>query len=157
MIPKVFMIADCSKFPAPFFLKNKFPQNQIINFKVEIILHKVWDGKQQSQSGSENNSSLPFGVDIGAGSPDKDAVNSLETDGITVKRNSAGGEVDLRPVLPLADLRESRQFFLERIKNFREDHTRSINPTPYKRSLSNGFFNFFNELWQEQAPVKEIR
>jgi nicotinate phosphoribosyltransferase len=39
----------------------------------------------------------------------------------------------------------------------RADHRRSLNPTPYKVSLSGKLFDYMYELWQREAVVRTIR
>lgn len=56
----------------------------------------------------------------------------------------------------IPDLVASREFSRRQIGQLREDHLRSINPTPYKVSLSERLFDFMHGLWEETAGVGEI-
>ncbi len=56
----------------------------------------------------------------------------------------------------LADLHESRAYCMNRLNKFRQDILRPLNPTPYKLAVSDKFFHFFKDKWQQQAPVKEL-
>jgi len=60
------------------------------------------------------------------------------------------------PVKALVYLEEARSDCMDRLKSFRQDHLRPQNPTPYKRSITDSFFHFFKELWEQQAPVKDL-
>eukprot|EP00397_Hematodinium_sp_SG-2012_P018366 GEMP01018811.1.p1 GENE.GEMP01018811.1~~GEMP01018811.1.p1 ORF type:complete len:595 (+),score=112.99 GEMP01018811.1:101-1885(+) len=53
-------------------------------------------------------------------------------------------------------LQQSREYSLKRVNELRADHLRPINPTPYKVSVSNDFFEFFRNMWHESAPVREL-
>lgn len=63
---------------------------------------------------------------------------------------------DGKPTGPMPTLHESREFSLRRVLELREDHLRPMNPTPYKVSVSNSFFEFFRNIWHESAPVREF-
>jgi len=55
----------------------------------------------------------------------------------------------------------SRNEVRERVKAqlalIREDHLRHINPTPYKISVSDELYRYMHNLWQEEAPIAELR
>lgn len=51
---------------------------------------------------------------------------------------------------------ESRDFCMSRLNSLRVDHLRSINPTPFKVSASNEYYEFFKETWQKTAPVPDL-
>ncbi len=57
---------------------------------------------------------------------------------------------------PIIPLEESRKFVIEQLKSFREDHLRSLNPTPYKIAVSDNLYNFLHNLWLEETPIDEI-
>jgi len=57
----------------------------------------------------------------------------------------------------VCDLAKAREYCSSRLEKFRQDILRPLNPTPYKLAVSNEFFTFFKSLWQEQAPIKELK
>jgi len=57
---------------------------------------------------------------------------------------------------PMESLEQAREFCGQRLAQFRQDHLRPTNPTPYKRSMSDKYFQFFHDMWQKSAPVKDI-
>ncbi|CAM9693086.1 unnamed protein product [Phaeothamnion confervicola] len=63
----------------------------------------------------------------------------------------AGGLV--APLPPIDDLRRR---VAAGIAEIREDTLRVLNPTPYKVSLSEGLYEFLHELWEKEAPIKEL-
>merc|ERR1719419_1016409 len=42
------------------------------------------------------------------------------------------------------------------MKTVRPDHARSLNPTPYKVSVSDKLYSFMHRLWLENAPIGEL-
>ncbi len=52
---------------------------------------------------------------------------------------------------------DTREYVLQQIKKFRPDHTRTINPTPYKVSVSQELYAFIHGLWMEEAPVATLK
>lgn len=58
--------------------------------------------------------------------------------------------------VPFVPLKELRDYANNQIKMMREDHIRSVNPTPYKVSVSDKLYHFIHELWMEEAPIAEI-
>ncbi|MFC1851113.1 nicotinate phosphoribosyltransferase [candidate division CSSED10-310 bacterium] len=54
---------------------------------------------------------------------------------------------------PLADI---RQYVIDQLSGFRKDHLRSLNPTPYKVSVSDELYNFMHDLWNNESPIMEI-
>ncbi|MDP3784577.1 MAG: nicotinate phosphoribosyltransferase [bacterium] len=56
----------------------------------------------------------------------------------------------------LPTLKETRDYVKAQIENMREDHLRTVNPTPYKVSVSERLYGFIHELLDKEAPVKEI-
>lgn len=57
---------------------------------------------------------------------------------------------------PLNTLQESRDSVKMSIAKVRKDHLRSLNPTPYKVSVTNELFVFMQNLWMECAPISEL-
>ncbi|RLN72545.1 hypothetical protein BBJ28_00019166, partial [Nothophytophthora sp. Chile5] len=56
----------------------------------------------------------------------------------------------------LPTLEERRQYVTEQFELIREDVVRSLNPTPYKVSVSNELYEFIHELWMKEFPVQEL-
>uniref|UniRef100_H3G920 Nicotinate phosphoribosyltransferase n=1 Tax=Phytophthora ramorum TaxID=164328 RepID=H3G920_PHYRM len=56
----------------------------------------------------------------------------------------------------LPTLEERRQYVAEQFELIREDVVRSLNPTPYKVSVSNELYEFIHELWMKEYPVQEL-
>lgn len=42
------------------------------------------------------------------------------------------------------------------IGSLRKDVRRSLNPTPYKVSLTTNLFNFLQQLWEREAPIASL-
>jgi len=42
------------------------------------------------------------------------------------------------------------------IRSLRQEHTRYKDPVPYKVSLSQGLYKMMHDLWEEEAPIKEL-
>ena len=57
------------------------------------------------------------------------------------------------PLPSLSDIRETVQTSLETL---REDHKRSLNPTPYKVAVSEDLYKSLHYLWLENAPIGEL-
>eukprot|EP00611_Tribonema_gayanum_P012060 TRINITY_DN2256_c0_g1_i3.p1 TRINITY_DN2256_c0_g1~~TRINITY_DN2256_c0_g1_i3.p1 ORF type:complete len:584 (+),score=192.80 TRINITY_DN2256_c0_g1_i3:139-1752(+) len=66
--------------------------------------------------------------------------------------DGAGGGV----VEPLPTIHEVRAHVMKGMASLREDVKRSLNPTPYKVSLSVRLFAFLHELWEHEAPIKAL-
>ena len=58
--------------------------------------------------------------------------------------------------LSKANLETARQNAQESLKILRPDHRRSLNPTPYKVSVSDMLYKFVHQLWLENAPIGEL-
>ena len=56
----------------------------------------------------------------------------------------------------LLDLVRARERVGENLKSLRSDHVRSLNPTPYKVSVSDKLYQFIHNLWLESAPIGEL-
>ena len=54
------------------------------------------------------------------------------------------------------DLVKVREKVIENLKSLRSDHVRSLNPTPYKVSVSDRLYQFIHNLWLESAPIGEL-
>jgi len=53
----------------------------------------------------------------------------------------------------LAEIRQNVQVSL---KTLRQDHKRSLNPTPYKVGVSDDLYHFIHDLWLENQPIGEL-
>lgn len=62
------------------------------------------------------------------------------------------GEI-LQPMPCLAVIRERVQCSLKTVRN---DHKRTLNPTPYKVAVSDSLYNFIHDLWLQNAPIGEL-
>lgn len=62
-----------------------------------------------------------------------------------------GGVVGVLPTLE-----ERRAYVAAQFEFIREDVVRSLNPTPYKVSVSPELYDFIHELWMKEFPVKEL-
>jgi nicotinate phosphoribosyltransferase len=56
-----------------------------------------------------------------------------------------------------SDMEECRSYLAQQITGIREDHLRSLNPTPYKVSVSEQLYNFLHELMESEAPIQVIQ
>lgn len=64
----------------------------------------------------------------------------------------AGGKaVEPRPTLV-----EIRQKVQRSLQTLRQDHKRSLNPTPYKVGVSDRLYTFIHDLWLENQPIGEL-
>ena len=55
---------------------------------------------------------------------------------------------------PIAEVRE---FTMSQLKLLQEDHVRRINPAKYKVSVSTELYDFIQDIWNKNAPIKEIK
>lgn len=53
-------------------------------------------------------------------------------------------------------LAEIRQNVQDSLKILRQDHKRSLNPTPYKVGVSDDLYHFIHDLWLENQPIGEL-
>lgn len=56
----------------------------------------------------------------------------------------------------LPNLQEIRDNVKHSLKILRPDIKRTLNPTPYKVSVSDNLYNFLHNLWLENAPIGEL-
>ncbi|XP_053673250.1 nicotinate phosphoribosyltransferase [Anopheles nili] len=56
----------------------------------------------------------------------------------------------------LPSLEEVRERVQASLKTLRQDHKRTLNPTPYKVAVSDNLYNFIHELWLQNAPIGEL-
>ena len=61
-----------------------------------------------------------------------------------------------RRVGPDPGLGEVRSRVQESLRTLRPDHARSLNPCPYKVSVSEQLYTFIHQLWMESAPIGEL-
>merc|ERR1719391_1677646 len=58
-----------------------------------------------------------------------------------------------QPYPSLQDIRENVQ---KSLKTLRQDHKRSLNPTPYKVGVSDELYHFLHNLWLDNQPIGEL-
>jgi nicotinate phosphoribosyltransferase len=63
---------------------------------------------------------------------------------------------DGRQVYAFPSLDTIRQYVMDQISAMRPDHLRSVNPTPYKISVSEDLYRSMHEIWMQEAPITEI-
>lgn len=63
---------------------------------------------------------------------------------------------DGRQTFSFPTLDEIRGYVLDQTALMRPDHLRTVNPTPYKVSVSEDLYRSIHELWMREAPVAEI-
>nr|XP_049466568.1 nicotinate phosphoribosyltransferase isoform X1 [Anopheles coluzzii]XP_049466569.1 nicotinate phosphoribosyltransferase isoform X1 [Anopheles coluzzii]XP_049466570.1 nicotinate phosphoribosyltransferase isoform X1 [Anopheles coluzzii]XP_049466571.1 nicotinate phosphoribosyltransferase isoform X1 [Anopheles coluzzii]XP_049466572.1 nicotinate phosphoribosyltransferase isoform X1 [Anopheles coluzzii] len=56
----------------------------------------------------------------------------------------------------LPSLEEVRERVQASLRTLRQDHKRTLNPTPYKVAVSDNLYNFIHELWLQNAPIGEL-
>jgi nicotinate phosphoribosyltransferase len=57
---------------------------------------------------------------------------------------------------PLPTWEQVRTYAHEQIESLRKDHRRSLNPTPYKVSITENLFSFMHQLWTKSVPIGEL-
>ena len=62
------------------------------------------------------------------------------------------GKVARQPV----DIHDTRNYVLQQLREFRPDHLRPVNPTPYKVSVSDELYSFIHGLWMQEAPIATL-
>lgn len=53
-------------------------------------------------------------------------------------------------------MEEVRQNVQVSLRTLRQDHKRSLNPTPYKVGVSDDLYHFIHDLWLENQPIGEL-
>jgi nicotinate phosphoribosyltransferase len=53
-------------------------------------------------------------------------------------------------------LNATRAFCHEQLGYMREDHVRTMNPTPYKMAVSASLYDYMHELWMKEAPIADL-
>ncbi len=56
----------------------------------------------------------------------------------------------------LVNIHDTRNYVLQQLKEFRPDHLRPVNPTPFKVSVSDELYNFIHGLWMQEAPIATL-
>ncbi|XP_059220232.1 nicotinate phosphoribosyltransferase isoform X2 [Stomoxys calcitrans] len=56
----------------------------------------------------------------------------------------------------LPRLEQVRERVQMSLKTLRNDHKRTLNPTPYKVAVSDNLYNFIHDLWLQNAPIGEL-
>ncbi|XP_063702473.1 nicotinate phosphoribosyltransferase isoform X2 [Culicoides brevitarsis] len=59
----------------------------------------------------------------------------------------------MQKMVPLDQVKERVQ---QSLKTLRQDHKRTLNPTPYKVAVSDNLYNFIHDLWLQNAPIGEL-
>ena len=57
---------------------------------------------------------------------------------------------------PLPTWDEARTYAREQLQSVRKDHLRTLNPTPYKVSITEELFSFMHKLWMNSVPIGEL-
>ncbi|XP_053960981.1 nicotinate phosphoribosyltransferase isoform X1 [Anastrepha ludens] len=63
---------------------------------------------------------------------------------------------DGKIVQQLPTLEQVREKVQISLKTLRNDHKRTLNPTPYKVAVSDNLYNFIHDLWLQNAPIGEL-
>lgn len=56
----------------------------------------------------------------------------------------------------LPTLEQMKNRVHQSIGDLRSDHKRTLNPTPYKVSVSEKLFDFLHEIWLKNAPIGQL-
>lgn len=59
-------------------------------------------------------------------------------------------------VQQLPTLEKVREKVQNSLRTLRNDHKRTLNPTPYKVAVSDDLYNFIHDLWLQNAPIGEL-
>jgi nicotinate phosphoribosyltransferase len=60
------------------------------------------------------------------------------------------------PVYQPSNIHDTRNHVLQQLKEFRPDHLRPVNPTPYKVAVSDELYSFIHGLWMQEAPIATL-
>jgi nicotinate phosphoribosyltransferase len=52
---------------------------------------------------------------------------------------------------------DSRARCYEQLTELRSDHTRPLNPAPYKVSVTESLFDLLKKVWSEEMPISELK
>ncbi|XP_062706658.1 nicotinate phosphoribosyltransferase isoform X4 [Aedes albopictus] len=63
---------------------------------------------------------------------------------------------DGRVTQAMPSLEEVRDRVQNSLRTLRQDHKRTLNPTPYKVAVSDNLYNFIHDLWLQNAPIGEL-
>ncbi|XP_053693650.1 nicotinate phosphoribosyltransferase isoform X1 [Sabethes cyaneus] len=63
---------------------------------------------------------------------------------------------DGRVTQAMPSLDEVRERVQNSLRTLRQDHKRTLNPTPYKVAVSDNLYNFIHDLWLQNAPIGEL-
>ncbi|GBG59768.1 hypothetical protein CBR_g54871 [Chara braunii] len=74
----------------------------------------------------------------------------------TQQRMSQQANHQRTTVEPLPSLDELRSHCKSQLAALRPDHKRSLNPTPYKVSVTDNLYSYIHFLWLSEAPVGEL-
>lgn len=58
--------------------------------------------------------------------------------------------------IDIPSLSEIRERVQSSLQTLRQDHKRSLNPTPYKVGVSDDLYHFIHDLWLENQPIGEL-
>ncbi|GBG26303.1 Nicotinate phosphoribosyltransferase [Hondaea fermentalgiana] len=61
---------------------------------------------------------------------------------------------DSKVLVPMNSVEDARKRVQKQMSILREDHVRSLNPAPYKVSISESYAVFARELWQANQPIE---
>ena len=56
----------------------------------------------------------------------------------------------------LPTLLEMKERINSSIASLRDDHLRSLNPTPYKVSVTQALYAFLHKIWLQNAPIGQL-
>jgi nicotinate phosphoribosyltransferase len=54
------------------------------------------------------------------------------------------------------NIHDTRNYVLQQLREFRPDHLRPVNPTPFKVSVSDELYSFIHGLWMQEAPIATL-
>jgi len=59
-------------------------------------------------------------------------------------------------VCALPTIQEVRAYCQDNLEGLRVDHKRTLNPTPYKVSVTEHLYEFLHDIWQREAPIPNL-